>query len=768
MKNATRVILLTTLFNFSSLASAPATDAQAGTGAASDSSQLEEITVTARRREESLSKVPISISALSAADLQQKEIVTETDLQASVPGLTVRATQQQNQLTYSIRGQSVDSLSGSVPAVLPYFDEVQLNTQTASTFFDLENIQVLKGPQGTLFGRNTTGGAVLYTTAKPTDTFGGYAQIDAGNFSLERFQSAVNLPIIDDKLMLRIALMSDNENGYVNNVFNGQNLGTTNSQSGRISLLGRPFEGLESSLVYQYSRNNGTNLGGTLYSVYPCGAPNVGVPVACIYGPPVAGALNASNPKVYPGGLSAFYDYQKNVLGFYTEDSASPAQHVSHTNFLSDTTSFDIAPNAQLKNIFGYATSVDEDQNGLIGSPYEAYVLGQAGNAYSTTQYSDELHLAGTALGDKLSYIGGFYYSYERDESDLTVCLFCDLGPAFGLDPIREGYHYQTTDRSEAAYAQASYAITSSGLSVTGGFRETRETITLDRLAGDVFGGPSQSTTEDKPSWTVGIDYQVSSQWLLYLTQRGSWRTGGFNGTSSPADDEFQPETTHDVELGTKYAGDILGRALRVNFALYDQWIDKAQRDLYLFSHTPAGVAFAFYTGNVPEANVKGFDLDGEMVLTSWLKAGTALAYLGARYTSPVVTIATYSPVGFGPYGSAPRWTASEFLEVTLPTPRNWGTLTVRADAYEQSGYYFSNLNSTLTPGTLLPSYSTIDGRFDWHSILGSKLSAALFVKNAADREYYLGGLATGAILGLNTAIPAPPRTYGASVRYDF
>jgi iron complex outermembrane receptor protein len=767
VKNITRAVFLTTLLNVSSLAPALAADAPADPGAAVDTSQLEEITVTARRREESMSKVPISISALSAADLQQKEIVTETDLQASVPGLTVRATQQQNQLTYSIRGQSVDSLSGSVPAVLPYLDEVQLNTQTASTFYDLENIQVLKGPQGTLFGRNTTGGAVLYTTAKPTNDFGGYFQIDAGNYSLERVQTAVNLPIIDDKLLLRIALMSDNENGYVNNEFNGQTLGTTNAQSGRISLIGRPVEGLETTLVYQYSRNNGTNLGGTLYSVYPCGAPNVGVPVACIYGPPIAGALSASNPKVYPGGLSAFYGYQKNVLGFYTEDSASPAEHVSHTNFLTDTTSFDINSDTQIKNIFGYATSVDEDQNGLIGSPYEAYVLGQAGNAYGTTQYSDELHISGKTLDDRLSYIGGVYYSYERDKSDLTVCLLCDLG-SFGLGPIKEGYHYQTTDQSEAAYAQASYAITSSGLSVTAGIRETRETITLDRFADDVFGGPPQSTAEHKPSWTLGLDYQVTPQWLLYLTQRGSWRTGGFNGTSSPVEDEFQAETTHDVELGTKYAGDILGHAARVNFAVYDQWIDKAQRDLYLFSHTPAGVAFAFYTGNVPEANVKGFDLDGEIVLTSWLKVGMALAYLDARYTSPVVTIPTYSPVTFGPYGSAPRWTASEFAEVTLPTPRNLGELTVRTDVYEQSDYYFSNLNSSLTPGTLLPSYSTIDGRFDWHSILGTKLGAALFVKNAAGRQYYLGGLATGAILGLNTAIPAPPRTYGASIRYDF
>ena len=129
----------------------------------------EEVIVTARRRDENLSSVPITITAIESQDLIERSIRTDSDLQLAAPGLTIRQTQGNNSLTYSIRGQSADTFSGSPSAVIAYLNEVPLTIGSASSFYDLESVQVLKGPQGTLFGRNTTGGAVLYTTAKPTD-----------------------------------------------------------------------------------------------------------------------------------------------------------------------------------------------------------------------------------------------------------------------------------------------------------------------------------------------------------------------------------------------------------------------------------------------------------------------------------------------------------------------------------------------------------------------------------------------------------------------
>jgi iron complex outermembrane receptor protein len=732
---------------------------------ATGTASVSEIIVTARRRAESLSKVPITVSVLNGSNLREKGITTETDLQSAVPGLSVVATQQQNQLAYSIRGQSVDSLSGSVQAVLPYIDDVQVNTQSASTFYDLANIQVLKGPQGTLFGRNTTGGAVLSTTAPATDIVGGYLQIDVGDYDLRRFQGAVNFPIVPEKALFRFAFDSDNEDGYVKNVYDGSRQGTTDAHSERATLELHPSDQIKNTTVFQYNQDNGTNLSGSLYDVYPCGSPNVGVPVACIYGPATAALLNQSNPKVYPGGLASFLDYQNKTLGFFQQDDSSPAGHRSDGYVLANTTVDELTPTLRVTNIVGVARANDADQNELVGSPYQAYSLGAGGNAYTTQQYSDEVRVSGEALNKKLDYVVGFYYSYERDEADLTTCILCDLS-AIGISPIRSEYHYQTIDQSEAAFAQGTYALGIQGLSVTAGFRETWEQVRLERLQGDAFGGDPQSDPQSNPSWNVSLQYQVNPRLMFYVTQRGSWRAGGFRGTAASTSDEFKPETVRDVEVGAKFNGYILGRRARLNADIYEQWISDAQRNLYLFDASNG--SFAFFTGNVPQAQISGAELDGDVQVTSWLKLGGALSSMQAQYTDNKVTIPGYSTLTFGPYGDAPKWSGSVFGEVALPSPGAVGEMAVRTDIYAQSSYFFSNLANTLTPGTQIPAYYTINMRYEWRQIMGSKITASLFVKNLADEHYYLGGLPLGAILGLNTAVPAPPRTFGVSLRAEF
>ena len=156
-------------------ATTPSASGDARTPATSD------IIVTAQRRAESLARTPVAVTAISADTLTRQAIVSESDLQTSVPGLIVKAGQSSNQLNYSLRGQTVDSFSSSRPSVLPYVNEVQVGGSNSSAFYDLQSVQVLKGPQGTLFGRNSTGGAVLFTTTKPTNLFEGYGSVRGGN-----------------------------------------------------------------------------------------------------------------------------------------------------------------------------------------------------------------------------------------------------------------------------------------------------------------------------------------------------------------------------------------------------------------------------------------------------------------------------------------------------------------------------------------------------------------------------------------------------------
>ena len=180
--------------------------AQAAPDQAADEAGMQEIVVTAQRREEKLSKVPISVVAYNAEALQTRNIASEQDISFLVPGLQVKNGQNSNQLSYSMRGQSLDPFSGTSPAVLPYLNEAPYNPgNTATAFFDLGSVQVLKGPQGTLFGRNATGGAVLYTTPMPGDEFGGYVIARGASREFVQVQAAVDLPIIKDKLAIRLA-----------------------------------------------------------------------------------------------------------------------------------------------------------------------------------------------------------------------------------------------------------------------------------------------------------------------------------------------------------------------------------------------------------------------------------------------------------------------------------------------------------------------------------------------------------------------------------
>src|SRR5882724_11007553 len=365
--------------------------------AASEQQTLDVVTVTARRREENIENVPVSIAALDARQLIGQNIVSETDLRASVPGLTVRETQGSNSLTFSIRGQTVDAFTGSQTAVVPYFDEVQHTTGGASTFFDLESIQVLKGPQGTLFGRNTTGGAILYTSAEPKNRFEGSGTLRMGNHQMFEGLGVLNLPLVSDKVLLRISGDAIHRDGYQKNIFNGHDLGEVERESARVSLLVRPTDELKNLLVMQFDRSAGNSTANRLFTVNRCGTSNGGFPLNCVsdlfyspgvdsvLGPGVWEAYVAAHPNLNPAGIAAYLDNDSPRLPFWKANEVSPIIHDEHDYFLVNTTSYDINPDMLIKNIVGASYDDSHDEASTIGSPYLIFAsfnpqTGESGN----------------------------------------------------------------------------------------------------------------------------------------------------------------------------------------------------------------------------------------------------------------------------------------------------------------------------------------------------------------------------------------------------
>lgn len=776
-----------------------ATDDPAGSG---------DIVVTARRRSEGISRVPTSITALGAESLAERSISTQADLQAAVPGLVVRETQSNNQLNYSIRGQTVDAFSGSSTAVVPYVNEVPFVAGGVASFFDLQSIQVLKGPQGTLFGRNATGGAVLSQTAQPTNERGGNLKLGYGNFNAIDVEGAINLPIAEDKVLFRAAFKIARRDGYIDNVyagpvFNGNNnreLGKLESTAVRGSLLLKPLDTFENLTVIQYEHTGGNNSGTRIFSFNTCGATGPdGTVLACgahfLFGPQLDAniafpgawaAVLAANPGYDPNGIQGVLARQNTQLGFWQVNDAMPSFHRGDDLAITNTTTFTLSDNAKLKNILGYSHSRAIDSTGQTGTPYlliSNFDVNRPGggflrnfaNEVVNESVSNELQLQGDTMNKGLEYILGAYFQEIKNETTFPQSYF-GLAPV--IPAVSTTSHFKSVDRTFAVFAHATFDIGAlaglEGLKLNVGGRYAWEKISLQHLSGGTFFGLTTPDAKfDRASWNVGLDYQVTPELLLYAVARESWRGGGINGVAPPAlsatltnTDKFLPEVAQDFEGGFKYNGDVGGMRTHLYVSAYTMRVKNVQRALFPANPVNPALGSIAITVNVPEARIKGLEGEFGIKLSDWLEVGLSGAHTDAEFTKNVARPFGV-PVAFGPVADVPRWSGSAFAMVTVPLGDD-NTMRLRGDVYSQSSFYFSNTANSLTPQTQLPGYTTANFRVDFDNLVARDVGLGFWIRNAFNEQYYVGGLPLGGSLGVNSANVGRPRMYGAELRARF
>ena len=781
-----------------------ATDADTPVG--DQSGVLEEIVVTARRQNEDLEKVPVAVDALSRSVLTERYVTNEQELQTAVPGLLTVASSSTNQLTFSIRGQALDAYSFTSPTVLAYFDEFQTGGIAATTFFDLQSVQVLKGPQGTLFGRNSTGGAVLYTSTQPGKELEGYFNYTAGNFNEQKVEGAVTIPLAE-WASVRFAAEDEHRDGYEHNVYLNLDEGSVDNRNFRGTLLLIPLDSLQNTTTIQYGRQGAD----------PDALKIVSANVNCPPSPSCA-AAELFPPGVPTGGTYpaklASYNGLVNFIAmegkqpFWNVWNHSDDEHDAQLKEAVNRTTYTVNDELSIKNIAGYNQVVSRDRLDIDGSPFQILTAGttggpnEEGTLYSTEQYSEELQLAGTALKKRLNYLVGGYY--DRDNEGLNDPLNVGCGSvAFPVTPANpEGcevpggfrYNFENDEESRALFGQATYELVDN-LKATAGYRETWEDIDLRYVddgsvpqdAHQLAGVPLPPTlSEREPSWTLGLDDQLTPETLLYIVQRGSFRVGGFNGSSTVQTstgatniDSFKPEIARDLELGIKYAGRLGIFPVRINSDVYEERVRNAQRVVY------SGIAS--FTVNADKTQVDGFELDALIDLTSWLQAGLDYAYTDARYVDgsthfTQVNALTGATEGrtiiLGPYGDAARNAGSLYLRVAKDLPNSLGQLVVRQDIYSQSYFYYSNLAASvnvppngigpLDPNTKIGGYTLLNARVEWNEIAGSKVHAAAYVRNMLNKEYEVGGLGLGAVVGVDSVILGTPRMAALEVGLKF
>jgi len=810
--------------------SVPTAGATGAAPAADDQTDLSnDIVVTAQRREEKLSRVPLSVQAFSGEQLTTKVIVSEQDVGQLVPGLLVKNGQTSNQLSFSMRGQTLDPFSGTSAAVLTYFNEAPYSPYNTSTvFFDLGSVQVLKGPQGTLFGRNATGGAVLYTSPTPGNELSGNLLVRGGQRNNIQVQGAIDLPLIKDVLLVRVAGDLTKQDGYVRNFYTGNTLGDKDSKAGRITILLKPSTSFRNTLLVQYSDFKGTEGQGNIWNYYTTanGAGqqfiNNGITsVRNTNGSPLTSTLDtvynvfsgslfnrsgnnigdsnltpgpAYGPGRFPGGVAGYAAWSRaNPYGIYLQFDLP---HRAHSTFISNTTELDVSDGLTIKNIFSFMDSYTKLPGNLAGGPFGALWLyndpnnatgvsgngGPGGQVFKAKTYSEELQLQGKLFDDRLSYtVGGFFTSFWHYDT-IPVHVGAEIDPtkgaaaAFGL-PADIDYTYKALDISKAVYAQLDYKITDK-FKVTVGGRYTWESVGLRQAPGSLFSilgvqpvGKLQHRYLSAPSWTVNLQYQIDPQNMIYFAQRGSFRSGNFNGTVLPANDAnfFGNEYAHDFEVGYKFSGRLGSVPFRFNLAAYDEIVKNAQHAVYaVVGGQPAG-----FTLNVPESQTKGVELDTSIGLFPWLDITATGAYTDAKYTKGVVDISKLTGVAgstilFNSYPDTPKWSGSVGVDVTLPFPESVGKVILHGEVYGQTHTFFSSNEGSVTPGTRLEGYSNVNLRLSWNDIAGSKVSAGVYVKNVFNRLYYVSGYAMGAAGGYNTAFPGEPRTVAGELSFKF
>ena len=751
-----------------------------------------DIIVTAQRRDESLSRTPVAVDVVGTAELAEQNVRSESDLQFAAPGLSVRAGATSNEVNFSLRGQSVDQFTGTRPGVLPYFNEVQISSNSgggsgATSVYDLQSVQVLKGPQGTLFGRNATGGAVLFTSAKPTNEFEGYLSARYGNYDTVQIEGAVNLPVVDDKLLARVAGFYSDQTGFQRNLYDGSRPGSIERYGARGSLTLRGDGGFENNLVVDYYKADGTSTQSVLYALDP--TQPTAPPVTLFYSPgldfvfgPGAWANYLSlhnNPNIPAAGLSAYLPIQQ-ARGPFTIATNDANVYQAENLIVTNSTLVDLTDTMQLKNVIGYARLKTHVRGDSDGSPFgiagdgEIDEVGRPGGYTTTTIMSEELQLLGTLAGDRLTYALGFYLSSEKS-TVFRQSTFLDVFGDLGLSPLSVNSDI-AYNNSYAFYGQGTYQL-GGGFGITGGLRYTSETVrgrtlpadnnyaTPAQIASGVADNDQRKTIRNL-SWTFGLQNQISNDVLLYAVTRRSYRNGGFNGSSPPIvgdatvnGNSYGTETVTDVEAGVKFQGNLGTMPTRLNLAIYNMWIKDGQRNAFADINGPASLAV-----NVPRTKVYGFELEGQVRLTDWLRIGGNLNYTHARFTNGL-TPAFGGTILLGTVPDTPEWSGTIFGEVSAPVSSSL-TASLRGDLYSQtSTFYIASGN--LNPTAHLPGYSIANFRIGIEDEdAGWSLSAN--VKNAFNKVYYVGGMPLAALLQYNAALPGAPRTYSVEARYRF
>ena len=759
-----------------SATSAPAArDAAASTSdatSAADSSapsEVADVVVTARREAERAQDIPVAVAALPAKILEQNRAYTLADVQTLVPSMVAFQSNARNS-SIGIRGIGVSSAADGLDTTVGvYEDGVYLGRpgMALEDLIDVDQVEVLRGPQGTLFGRNAAAGVVNITTKAPSFTPDLTAEGSYGNFNYEQLKASITGPLDDGLVAARLTAFTTHRDGVLQNIKLGTSDNSVGRSGGRLQFLFTPTPKLRIRLIADASTEDDTCCVSVLKSVLPA---SLGVSTAST--------------------LAAF-----SALGYRPVASTNFTQINSPQDMLTDQHSV----SGEVDYDLGWAnfTSISawrywhfhplQDSD---GTPLDIIQV----NAAQTkdNQYTQEFRLASNP--GRLSWQTGLFF-FHQDLTDHYILnqfgadasafytLYNNLAKGTPLVPgtsIAAGSQYigdtRAVEDSDAAFAQANYKILDN-LTLTGGLRYTYEFkhgITDSSTVGTPYGPTSipfhdnAGTAAGNVSYLVSLSYKITPDILTYVSYSTGYQAAGLNLNAAPAPGAsiiLQPENVSDVEVGVKST--FFQDSVVANFDVFSEDLTGLQANV-----TPVGGGKAFLA-NVGDISSQGVEGELDWRVTDGLTLTANGSYDDAHYTSypnapppagEPSSVVTQNLTG-KPVFQAPKWTANLIGRYEWDAGSN-----VRPYVQAQYSYRSSVFGDVQdSPGSLIPAYSLVNARVG--ARFGDHYDASLWIENALNEVYYQT-LGASSIPGAGafgfSGLLGAPRTFGASLRVQF
>lgn len=738
-----------------------------------------EIIVTAQRRNENIQNVPVSIQAFSAEQLAQKGINQVQDLQQAASNVTITSPLGAGSApAINIRGIGLNDFNTNNPGPNGiYVDEFAVSSPNAQgvSFFDLERVEVLKGPQGTLYGRNSSGGAVNITTAKPSRDLQIVARASYASFNSFNLDGAVGGPL-SDTLSARIAGTYSYSRGFMYNHLYDRHENGLNMWGVRGQLLFEPNNDFKALLKVQAVGNKTRSI---MYKQF--------------------GILDPNNPASTPTDRSTWCsvaDVRSNAgcvdlygyggrRGFYEGDWNNGDDKIDmQDRNVTLRMQYDLPNALSIVSVTGYNYNHRFHPEQVDASPYRMLEIN-----YDTRskQFTQEVRLAQDL--DRLNWVLGFFYIHERIKQDqpLSVLLDGDTYLGGGISGALDGTAYvaQTlnnqTLKSEAIFGQAEYKVTDA-FKLIAGLRQTwerRRFITDSsvryQLGGmDNFGPPQDQASfnlSDKGknfSWRLGANYTLNPEAMLFATVSTGYKGGGFNGGFLSADPQeralqlqpFKPETVTSYEIGLK--SQFLDRRVTLNLSGFlsdykDQQVSILRN--VADPSAPTGTRILFALANADKARIKGVDADLAVRVIPNVTLNAQLGYLDAKFTR-------FNTAGGDFTGN--RLSLAPKLTTTLGAEyqRDLGaaTLQLNYDASYRSRVFFEPTND---------AYLVQKGYWVHNARIGvtfndSKVSVAAFARNFTKTKYLIWGAGLFEPFSVVTGTVGAPRTFGAELSFRY